>query len=130
MSYCAGPVVGSGHTFSTYANYAPLEVLAFSGAAASPFDQSSNNYVSGGTANPGAITPSVPNALMVTGVGSNNWTGSVDSGFAISDSSSYISSVSMGGAVAWLVVATPASINPGWANSADGGVGMLSFKGA
>jgi hypothetical protein len=130
--YCAAPTVGAGHTFSVWADYSPIIVMAFSGAAVSPFDQSSFNHNGGSVVSlaPGPITPSLSNALLVTALSASADASSIDSGFALTEKA-IGSGQSVSGGMAWRALAAPSAINPTWqlVGPSSIAVAMLSFKG-
>lgn len=91
LAYKYAPIVGSGHTFTadTSTNSFPsLAVYSFSGSVASPFDlENGTTTASQTTAQPGSVTPSEDNELLVTGI---CWGGTltgpgIDSGFSTPD---------------------------------------------
>jgi hypothetical protein len=69
MFYSQGGTVGTGHVFSYSGGFSTFVVLAFSGAAASPFDvesgSSTNLYY--GSSQPCPLTPSQDGSLIVSG---------------------------------------------------------------
>ena len=114
----ANPAVSSSQTFHVDCDtgYPLICVMAFSGAASSPLDQSSNNKVDAdGGIQPGSITPSENNCLVVTGCleAQAGDEASVDSGFA-ADSVGSSPGLTFGGGIAYLVQATAAAVNPTW----------------
>ena len=128
----ANPAVSSSQTFHVDCDtgYPLICVMAFSGAASSPLDQSSNNKVDvDGGIQPGSITPSENNCLVVTALISTDEAPSVDSGFA-ADSVALSSNVTYGGGIAYLVQATAAAVNPTWTPVASGNAAatIASFK--
>lgn len=86
--YVVNPIVGSGHTFTdTINDYGILCVLAWSGNHATPFDvENGSAPVGNGTSiQPGGVTPSAANTLVLTaaalrGNAGSGQTMSVDSG--------------------------------------------------
>ncbi len=69
--YCVNPVVGASHTFtSTSASgFQTMKVAAFSGTAASPFDQQNGTTTaSAASLSAGALTPSEDNCIVISGV--------------------------------------------------------------
>lgn len=126
LLYCANPSVGSGHTFTAAKSggYPAVAVQAWSGSAASPFDQE-NGAVSSGTSSQatGSVTPSEDNELLVTGATASTSgfnISSVDSGFTTTDiiqPGFGDSSATYGMALAYLVQTTAASKNPTWTYS-------------
>jgi hypothetical protein len=129
--YVYNPTVGSGHTFTWSAANGPITVMAWSGSASSPADQSSGQNTAGATTvQPGSITPSQNNELVIAGVDANNNISSIDSGYTITDNESYTSGVSLGGAAAYLIQTTASATNPTWTLSGinDSGAAVMSFK--
>jgi len=117
--YCANPIVGSGHTF-TYTGvsiYSPICVSAYSGVAtSSPLDvQNGAGFSTSLNSQPGSVTPSANNALLVTFTGANNSVASavIDSSFTITDQ------IAGGGgnwfgAMAYQIQTTATARNPSW----------------
>jgi hypothetical protein len=129
--YVYNPTVGSGHTFTWSAANGPIMVMAWSGSASSPADQSAGQNATGSTTiQAGSITPSQNNELVIAGVGANNSTLSIDSGYTITDNESYTSGVSLGGAGAYLIQTTATATNPAWTLSGtnDSAAAILSFE--
>lgn len=121
--YSTNPTVGSGHTFSFSApagsTYGTIIVMAFSGAAlASPFDQSNSN--TGGnstTIQPGSVTPTEDNELVITVCGlypNEAPTLSIDGGFTIAQQNTYDDGDHYGAGAAYLIQTTAAAANPTW----------------
>ncbi len=124
LFYCASPTVGSGHTFTVTGSFPAICVVAFSNTAASPFDQESNNF--GGQ--PGSITPSEDNEVLVTGLGHSDATSqSIDQSFIITDDIAN-GGFSVGAAMAYLIETTATAKNPTWTPSNNGRVSMATFK--
>lgn len=130
--YCYAPTTSASHTFSLPVGptYMTMSVSAWSGAQASPLDQTSsaidNSSVTSGAA--GSITPSANGALIIGSMCPEN------SSFAptINDSFSIIESVAVGasysGASAYLVQVSAAAVNPTWSFSSSAyGVCIASF---
>lgn len=118
--FVSSPSVGSGHTFSfTGTTIAPaLCVSAWSGAAASPFDQESGSAGVASSQQPGSITPSENNCLLTTDHGTQTSTNStVDGGFTRTDMIAFSSGVNESGAQAYLIQATAAAANPTWTDT-------------
>jgi hypothetical protein len=129
--YVYNPTVGSGHTFTWSAVNGPITVMAWSGSASSPADQSAGQNTTGATTvPPGSITPSQNNELVIAGVDANNNISSIDSGYTITDNESYTSGVSLGGAAAYLIQTTASATNPTFTLSGtnDSGAAIMSFK--
>jgi hypothetical protein len=115
LFYVHTPVVRTGHTFSSNTPYGPLLVAAFKGSAAAPLDQTNHAYnAATSSLQPGSITPTQANELLISGcVTGANVTG-VDSGFTVTDNIGFVSSVSDGGALAYLIETAIAARNPTW----------------
>lgn len=138
LFYCAGPTVGSGHTFTVSPSagnpYQSFCVGAFSGAAAStPFDQQNGATATGTSLATGSVTPSEDNELVIAGL---NFaavnTISVNGGFTISDQINYSASVRFGSAMAYLIQTSLAAANPSfsWSTSTAAAAGIATFKAA
>jgi hypothetical protein len=122
LYYAANPTVGAGHTFSnTGDQYQSIEVAAFSNVkAVAPFDQESGSgSASGTTRQPGAITPSEDNCLIVTsllfispgGVG----VPTIDSGFTVLETQT--DATNFAGSLAYKVQTSAAPVNPTWSSN-------------
>jgi len=103
IGYVYNPNVGSGHTFSAYADFGCILFYAFSGMdiTSAVYDtENGGNEVT----NTGSITPNVTGELLVTafcgGAASGN-TSTVSGGFVIEDLTPYSSGVNPGGGVAF-----------------------------
>jgi hypothetical protein len=126
LYYCLNPITSAAHTFTVLGNYPSIYVLAASGAAASPLDQfnSATGGVTATTFQPGSVTPSQANEIVIT-----TWatiitgSSSINSGFTISDQQSYSSGNHIGGAMAYLIQTTATVENPTWTDSGS----TLSF---
>src|SRR5215469_977609 len=122
LYYCASPTVGTGHTFTvgtTTGNiFASLEVQAWSGAATSHcLDQSTGGTRQAMAIQPGAITPSQNNALLVTAIAPSSDSANataIDSGFTITDNNSFVGGTNVAGALAYLIQTSAATVNPTW----------------
>ena len=116
LYYCYGATVGSGHTFSAQlASSSPsIEVIAWAGAASSPFDQQNgNDAASSTTCTTGSVTPTQDNEILFAACQAGNGASSIDTGFTISDQSTggYL------GALAYFEQGTAAAINPTWSQT-------------
>lgn len=133
--YVANPTVGSGHTFSftTVGTYASFYADAFSGVkTSSPFDQQNHGNTVGTTVQPGSITPSENNELIVT-VGQVNVNGgstpTINSGYTVTDANAGINSQGVGGGFAYIVQTSAAATNPTWTlGGTAGSAAIASFK--
>jgi hypothetical protein len=135
--YSVPTSVGTGHTASLTGTsiYTAQTFAAFSGGAASPADQQSeNNGASGTSATSTSITPSVGSELVITFVGNDADTigaSSVSGGFTIVDVTQMASSGNnMGGGMAYLIQTAAVAANPTWTLGGSSGwtVKMGSFK--
>lgn len=119
--YVAGGVVGTGHNFTNSAsNYSSLCVLAFSGSAASPFDQENSDTQDFGTSvGSGALTPSQNGALVVAAVALRGYAGdgqtvSVDSGQTKQEEVTGAGGAHAGVAISYEIQTTATLRNPTW----------------
>jgi hypothetical protein len=152
--YCYLPSssgTSSSHTFScaTLAGNRPsIAVLAFSGALASPLDQTGangtldtgNQSIRCVATSPGSITPTTSGQLLIAGLCSVFTTTApttIDSGFGIDQfAASLTGSLYFGVGAAHLVQATAAAVNPDWAWTTFAGTPdpasacIASFKGS
>lgn len=120
--YTAAPSVGSGHhQRTTGTDYFGAGVFsAWSGLAASPFDvengATQNNGV-GNTIQPGSVTPSEDNCLVVTCVTHADNGGQsvvISGGWTIIEASAYVPGTSQGVAFAYQIQTTATPVNPTW----------------
>lgn len=138
LYYAVNPTVGTGHTFSTTAAYVTLNVAAFSGVdASSPFDaENVGSVFGGGSQNTGNITPSSNGQLIVTGSingGGAGTTQSVNNSFIVTDNIGTSVGAYYGGALAYKVQTTAATIDATWTFSGSvysAGCSIASFKAA
>ena len=132
LYYCASPTVGASHTFTASGSgiYPSLGAIAFSGAAASPFDLESGGAAeSGTTSQPGSITPGENNCVLVSGVGNGGTGMSINSGFTAS-SVDFSFGAHNGGGIAYKIQTTAGAENPtwSWTTSSANATAMASFK--
>lgn len=130
------PTVGPGHTvsFTGTGIFASGEFLAFSGASATPFDQGSANFGNFPTSSiqPGSITPSGPNYLLIAGcVEDTAGTGvaaTVDSGFTPMDAQGDTASW-FGNTAAYLIQTSALAVNPTFTPPSGAGLAaaMVSY---
>lgn len=116
LFYVRGGTVGSGHTFTitSTVGFPCVAVLAFSGSVASPFDQESG----AGAAQPGSVTPSEDNELLVSGLCfSPSGTISINSSFSISNQIDYAGGTNMGLAMAYKIQTSAGAENPTWSTT-------------
>lgn len=136
LFYCRPSSVGSGHTFTSTAAggmYGPVAALAFSGSVASPYDQESGTGNTATSIQPGSITPSEDNCLLITALAyESSDTTSIDSGFTISNQIDFSAGASYGLALAYLIQTSAAAANPTWSRSGaqKNAATMATFKAA
>lgn len=140
LFYVASPTVGSGHTF-TYTvtgSFPTICVIAFAGAHATPYD-TENGFAQtsspGGTINPGSITPSEDNCVLVSSLMAldNNAGSTIDSGFTISNTVNFAGGAHYEGAMAYIIQTTATAKNPTWSGIETGALAaatVASFKAA
>lgn len=138
LFYCPTPTVGSGHTFTlTGTNiWGLIQIQAFSGAHASPFDAENGALGTADTSiQPGSVTPSENNCLVVSGVAcelDSIVSYSIDAGFTITHQKDFENPYNTPGAMAYLVQTTAAAVNPtwSWTNSRTRASTIAVFKAA
>lgn len=135
--YVVNPTVGTNHTFtaSGIGVFSIAQIAAFSGANTSaPFDQETGAADAGTSGQPGSITPSENDCLLVTGLALANAgsTASINSSFTITDQEQYEGGVNEGGGLAYLIQTSASAVNPAWSwtNSISCAMTMASFKAA
>jgi hypothetical protein len=123
LFFSHNPMVGSGHTFTATTATVPagtITVQAWSGSVVGMVtDQNSAANTGGATSlQPGSITPSQNNSLVVASFGGLDMdagdTQSIDGGFALSDQNTFVGGNHYAGAMAYLVQGSAAAINPTW----------------
>lgn len=126
IAYCAGPIVGTGHTFTINGGVPAIDVEWYSGAASSPFDV--ENGASGNATQPGSVTPSQPNSLVVCVAGGSD-TGAltIDSGFTITNQTPLAGGVHYSLAMAYLIETSIVAQNPSW-NTTTSAAEIAVFK--
>jgi hypothetical protein len=136
LVYCIAPTVGSGHTFtitstSTFIS-GHLAVQAWSGGAGTFDVQNGGTPAFGTSAQPGSVTPSVNNSLIITSVSADNDSAlplTINSGFTVSDTSRTDGAYLFG--MAYFVQGTAAAINPTWSwagTGSDIAAAIATFK--
>lgn len=132
--YFTTPIsAGTGHTFTSNStsSFPALFVAAFKNGIASPFDQENGGISSGASVQPGTVTPTNSNQLVVTGVCSDSGTTfSIDSAFTITDQAAIVGGQSFGGGLAFIIQTTAVAVNPTWSliGSADLASRIATFK--
>jgi hypothetical protein len=120
--YVQGGTVGSGHTFTVSggSSFAGCAVQAWSGSAVSPFDQQNGaNLGAVNSGQPGSVTPTTANQLVIAGLQTNlntdfNTAAAVNGGFTITDRVASIGGTSYAFGLAYLVQTSAAAANPTW----------------
>ena len=119
--YTHNPTVTSSMTvgIAAPAGFPSMEYYVYSGSVASGAVLDVSSFNNAGATQPGSVTPSQNNSLLVTGVTDQSTaTDSVDSGFASAapgfQQAFFRSSLNFGGAASTLVQTTAAAINPTW----------------
>lgn len=142
LHYVANATVGTSHTFTSTGtlNYSSIACLAFSGGkTTSPFDvQNGLTQTTGSSIQPGSITPSENNELVIAAFANEtaNVSGelSVNGGFTILGNIGWHSSGQehQGIAISYLIQTTAAAANPtfSWSTGTVNQAVIASFKAA
>jgi hypothetical protein len=120
LYYCVNPTVGTGHTFTEggATTFAAISVMAFSGVSpSSPLDQQNGNGTVTTSIQPGSVSPSQNNELIVTGLLMGPGTASIDSGFNTPIQTAFNGGNAYGTAMSYLVQTTAGAVNPTWSIS-------------
>jgi len=131
LFYALTPTVGTGHTFTASGSGFYPAIIAQAYAGVGTF-QTDTGAVTAGAASlaSGSVTPSANGALVVAGMSGQSGTSVTlaPAGFAVTHSP-FAAGTSMQGALAWLVQATAAAINPTWtfAGSQEAGATTAVF---
>ena len=134
--YCYSPTVGTGHSFNvtSIGGYPAIAVAGFNNVSASPLDQQNGFGTTGvNSIQPGSITPSANNYLVVTGFmtdfGSTFPTPTVSAAFTLTDAIP-LSGTSVGVGMAYQIQTIASGANPTWSGFATGHAisSIVSFK--
>lgn len=121
------PTVGASHTF-TWSGGAieAIDVQAWRCPGGAPTLDQTNGTTSG--TQPGSITPTANNCLLIAGAagGTDASAPTIDSGFTVTTSRAFTTSVCLNSGMAYLVQDTAAAINPTWSDT--GANAIASFK--
>lgn len=121
IAYVHNPTVTSSMTVGMTGDaeeHSPFAYYVFSGSVASGAVFDVENGDGTGATQPGSITPSQNNSLLIAGIGDENSGGdSVDSGFTGLVQIPIVGGVTYGMAAAYLVQVTAAAINPTWTST-------------
>jgi len=119
--YAYNPSVSSSQTFSISGSgtFPSMCISAWSGAANPAFDQSNSNTWSGSaTGQPGSVTPSENNELIIAALAGTQDAGtSINGGFTIAQNQALVTSFSYGCSLAYLIQTSAAAANPTWTTS-------------
>lgn len=144
LYYCLNPIVGTGHTFTlnNAVQFESMCVAAFSGVKATlALDQNHTGVQegSGTTVQPGSITPSVANSLIVCGLGTafsaSGAVISINGAFSpVLESVPFSAGTYYGSNLAYMIQGAAAAVNPTWTSTTTLGAGnslcsgIASFK--
>jgi hypothetical protein len=130
---CVPTSVGAGHTFTQHyisaAIFPTIQVLAFSGALATPFDTGKDvgtSNASSATLQPGSVTPSEDNCVVITGAcwNTNNFTSL--SLLTVGDTSDPVAN-RVGGGSGYEIQTTATARNPLWTVSGAADIAACSI---
>lgn len=134
--YSYPALFGSGKTFTqaASASFPTATALCFSGVKASaPLDQQAGTGANNGSSlQPGSITPSEDNCLIIATLTTNGGSGvAIDSGFTLVGTA-YQGGNHEAGYVAYKIQTTATAVNPTWTwtGGAENAGGIASFKAA
>lgn len=134
--YCFNPIVGASHTFTLTGTgtFSAVGAKAWSGSTTGPFDQQNgNNFNSSATGiQPGSVTPSQNNELVVTclGMEGSSPTPTINSSFVGVEYVNYVGGSNFSLAFASLIQTAAGAINPTWSFSSTNNqaVAIATFK--
>ncbi len=123
------------HTFSVActAGFASIAAIGFTGNAASPADQQSGAFTTGGAALPGSVTPSEDNELLITAIGGSTGgvTYAVGSSFTLLDTTALVGGQAYGLATGYKIQTTAGAENPSWTgDTGDHIAAIITYKAA
>lgn len=129
--YCNSPVGGASETFSSSqsSSFPTIAVLSFSGGSGGFLDKMNSHIAISTTVQPGSITPSQDNCLVVSGFEFiSGTTATIDSGFSTPQKAGS-TGTAVGGAAAYIIQTTATAVNPTWTQTgANGAASIVSFK--
>lgn len=129
MFYTLPTSTGSGHTVTASLSntYPSIGVIALSGTLlTSPFDKQSVGF----GVNPGSVTPSENNEILISGVVTLGGSLSIGSSFTLPVTVSYLESNHMGLGLAYKIQATAGAENPTWSGGSQPQSVIATFKAA
>ncbi len=124
LYYVYNPSVNATMTFtaSKSSGFPGLSVVCVSGAAASPFDQENvGGTTFSATVQPGSVTPSEDNELIISGVEFNVASGtvSINASMTVAQQQTAGVGTNFGSAIAYLAQGAAGAINPTWTISSS-----------
>lgn len=134
MYYCDAPSVGAGHTFTTTSQYCGLTAIGITGEATSFYDTSNGR---GGydaspytTFQPGSVTPSVNDCLIITSAYQAAPSGGVTTPSGYTSLSNWAFGTAFPGGVAYKIQGTAAAENPTWtvSSTSNNAANIAVFK--
>ncbi len=122
IHYSTPSSVGSGHTVTgtLTGKFPGLSVMCFSGAHTTPYDGNQNGTYQAGSAStiqPGSVTPSQNNCLVISGVIFNLYAGAaptINGGFTVGPYLPFTSGQSLTTVGGYLIQTSAAAANPTW----------------
>lgn len=141
IAWVAGPTTSATHTFTATqtGSFPALAVRVFAGTHATPSDAAgtgANTPLGTTTAQPGSITPSEDNELVVVCTATSNSSvaavPTINGGFSTPDAIAFVPSVNIGVGLSYLIQTTAAAANPlwTWTTNGTGGNAIHAFKAA
>lgn len=127
--YDLTPTVGTGHTWTTTSRFVGVGVLAMSTTGTPAFDQESgHSQNASGNIQPGSLTPTVNDSLIVTAFGSFNGSApSMPTGYT--QVASNTTSTAEAGGMGYKIQTTASAENPTWNGSGSSlTVNLAIFK--
>lgn len=132
LAYSVPSSVGSGHTFTVTGTdiFAGVSVGSYSGAHATPLGASSKNgTIFGSSLQPGSLTPSEDNMLLVTGLQyEDSSTPTINSSFTVETTNVKADFGETGSSLADQIQTSATARNPTWSGTNLNNVVMATFK--
>src|SRR5580765_7201 len=127
--YAKNPIVGTAHTFTvgSSSTFPTFCVAAFAGSFTEfpAGATTTNNNATAASIQAGSLTPTVPNGLVIAGLGYRaTGAAAITAGFTIVDQCPFNSGVAVGSALAYQIQTVPVAANPTW--SWTGSVGAAA----
>lgn len=128
--YCYTTNVGSAMTFEIQGTDVNAYVTGFGGTVGSVYDKKSSSTATATTLQPGSVTPSFNNEVVVSIFGSFNANAggapTVNSGMTITNANAYNNTLQLSGGAAYIIQSAAASLNETWNNNNAGTATNLS----